>query len=232
MITPRKSADRRRRTEGARETWITFDRENRSDPMSGGFRCLESLSEEALAPGADFSDQTSNDIEILTYVCDGSLVQQDPSGATQVLDPGECSRTSFRSGASYRTTNVSRTDAARAFRCLFTPDRASLRTHAEKKYFPIAERRGLLRLILSSNGRNGSLRFRRDGRVFSSVLDPGHHLVHELATGRGAWLQVVSGRIQLSDQVLNAGDGACFEEEAAVSLTAQQLSEILLFDLP
>jgi len=41
-----------------------------------------------------------------------------------------------------------------------------------------------------------------------------------------------SRRIQLIDQVVNAGDGACFEEEAAVSLTAQQLSEILLFDLP
>jgi len=197
--------------------------------MSGGFRCLESLSEEALALVADFSDQTSNDIEILTYVCDGSLVQQDPSGAPR-FSTGRMQPHEFPIGASYRTTNVSPDRRRPRVPLPLTPDRASLRTHAEKKYFPIAERRGLLRLILSSNGRNGSLRSAAtDG--FSSVLDPGHHLVHELATEEG----VASGgqrRIQLSDQVLNAGDEPASKRRPRCRSPRSSCLKILLFDLP
>jgi redox-sensitive bicupin YhaK (pirin superfamily) len=95
----------------------------------------------------------------------------------------------------------------------------------------LAERRGVLRLILSPDGRNQSLRLRQNARVYSSILESGHHVIHELGAGRGAWLHVVSGRIQLIDHVLGTGDGASLVDEAAVSLTAKEASEILLFDL-
>jgi len=41
----------------------------------------------------------------------------------------------------------------------------------------------------------------------------------------------VKGRIQLVDHLLRAGDGASLVDEPAVSWTAQETCEILLFDL-
>jgi redox-sensitive bicupin YhaK (pirin superfamily) len=231
MITLRKSAERLYATHGGQETWRTFDSENLSDPLRGGFRTLESLSEEGLAPGAGFSFQPPNDVEILTYVWKGALIQEDSSGGSQVVEIGECSRASARSGSMQRTINGSLTDDAHVFQCCFTPDRSSLKTHPDKKRFPMAERRGVLRLILSPDGRNASIRLRQDANLYSSLLDPGHHVIHELRSGRAAWLQVLSGRIQLIDQVLCAGDAASYVQEPAVSLTALEPSEILLFDL-
>jgi redox-sensitive bicupin YhaK (pirin superfamily) len=127
--------------------------------------------------------------------------------------------------------NGSATDPARTLQCCFTPDRNSVKTRPEKRHFPIAERRGILRLVFSPDGRNGSLRLRQNARGYSSVLDPGHHVVHELMEGRAAWLQVLSGRIQLIDQILVAGDAASFVDESAVSMTARESSEILLVEL-
>jgi redox-sensitive bicupin YhaK (pirin superfamily) len=67
--------------------------------------------------------------------------------------------------------------------------------------------------------------------MYSAVLLPGCHLVHEFEGARTGWLHVVDGRILLQDQSLRTGDGAALIGEVAASFTAQEPSEILLFDL-
>jgi len=44
-------------------------------------------------------------------------------------------------------------------------------------------------------------------------------------------LQVVTGRIQVLDLALIAGDGVAYMDELSVSITALEPSEVLLFDL-
>ena len=65
----------------------------------------------------------------------------------------------------------------------------------------------------------------------SSVLDPGHHIVHELIPGRSAWLHVICGEATLDDLILARGDGVGVAVERSVSLTAQESTEVLLVDL-
>jgi redox-sensitive bicupin YhaK (pirin superfamily) len=67
--------------------------------------------------------------------------------------------------------------------------------------------------------------------VYSSILLLGSHLIHEIEDGRTAWLHVVKGRILLQDQSLRTGDGVALVDEPTASFTAQEPSEILLFDL-
>jgi redox-sensitive bicupin YhaK (pirin superfamily) len=232
MITIRTSEARRHVRNTGQDTWKSFDPENPADPMQSGFRTLEAFNEEGLAPGASFLLKPGRDLEILTYVSSGSLIQEDSSGLTSVLETGECGRSSAPQGTSHRTINGSLTDQAHAFQCCITPDRTESKLRAEKRRFSLAERKGILRLIGSSDGRNASLQVRQDVRMFSSILDPGQHLIHELTSKRSAWLHVVKGRILLVDQHLRAGDGASLVDEPAVSLTAEEPSEILLFDLP
>ncbi len=231
MITVRRAKDRIRTITGGQETWRSFNAENPFDPAHDGFRSLECLREEWLAPGVEFEFRAPRNLEILTYVWSGSLILEDPAGRKITLETGECHRATAKNGSLHRGWNGSRIDTARIFRGFVTPDRSILPTPGEKQRFSLAERRGVLRLLFSRDGRDTSLRLRQNAGVYSSILDPGRHLVHELPAGRGAWLHLVKGRIQLVDQVLEAGDGASFVEEPAVSLTAREPSEILLFDL-
>ncbi len=148
-----------------------------------------------------------------------------------MIEVGECRRASAASGTTNRAFNRSPKGNTHAFQCCIIPDRDNIQFRAEQRRFPMAERRGILRLLASPDGKGDSLRIHQDIRVYSSILDPGHHLVHELAPSRAAWLHVVNGGIRLVDQQLRAGDGASLVDETAVSLTAQEPSEILLFDL-
>lgn len=225
MISLRKSKERLHTVNGGQETWQSFS----ADPP--GFRSLESFREESLAPGASFQFQAGHDLEILTYVWIGSLIVEEPGGRSVMLETGEFHRSAARQGSLHRGYNGSLVEGARIFQFLVTPDRKVGHTPAEKRRFPMAERRGVLRLLVSRNGRDASLRLRQDVSIYSSILDSGHHLIHELAPERGAWLHVVNGRIQLVDHVLEAGDEAFLVGEAAVSMTARGPSEILLLDL-
>jgi len=231
MITLRRAKERIRTITRGQETWRSFNSENPFDPGHDGFRSLECLREEWLAPGVEFEYRAPRNLEILTYVWNGALILEDPGGRKIALETGECHRATAKNGSLYRGWNGSRIDTARIFRGFVTPDRNILQTPGEKQRFPLAERRGVLRLLFSRDGRESSLRLRQDAGVYSSILDSGRHLVHELSSGRGAWLHMVKGKIQLVDQILEAGDGASFVEEPAVSLTAREPSEILLFDL-
>ena len=71
----------------------------------------------------------------------------------------------------------------------------------------------------------------QDALMFSAVLEPGQHVVHELSGGRIAWLHLVEGEATLGDTILTTGDGVGVTAERAVSLTAQSETEILLVDL-
>jgi redox-sensitive bicupin YhaK (pirin superfamily) len=170
-------------------------------------------------------------MESITYVRQGSLVYQDRSGNLCRLEAGEFQHTSVRGGLGDRTLNGSFTDCSQVFHARITPDRSRVAPRAEKRRFSVAERLGTLRLVGSRDGRSQSLHIHQDVSMYSSVLLLGTHLVHELDSGRCAWLHVVKGHIVLGDHRLRTGDGAAFFEEAAVSFTAQGPSEILLFDL-
>lgn len=221
MITLRKAADRRHAVHGGQESW--------SEPEA--FRSLESFREEGLRPGAEFRIQAPRDLEVVTYVSNGAVVLQEARKRTAPLETGECRRSTVRKGELHRAVNGSLTDPAQLFQCFLLPDDRQPQAPPERKRFSMAERRGVLKLLASRDGRDSSLRLRQDADVYSSILQSGHHLIHELAGGRGAWLHVVRGRIRLVEHLLGSGDGAWLVKEVAVSLTAMEPSEILLVDL-
>jgi len=111
------------------------------------------------------------------------------------------------------------------------PSESELDCTHEQKFFSVAERRGVLCIVASPDGRKGSLRVHQDALIYSSILDVRQHLVHELPQGRIAWLHVVRGEATLGDLVLTTGDGVGVTGEPAVSFTAQEDTETLLLDL-
>lgn len=231
MITLLKSEDRRHVKSGVHDTWMSFDPGNGVIPLRGGFHALTSLNEENPAPEMGLFPLFQDDAEVITYVREGSLVHQDGAGRLGHLGSGEFQRTRARHGIQHRALNDSLIYTAHVFQSGLSPGGEDPGAVQEQRRFSIADREGILRLVVSPDGRDTSLRINQDVRIYSSVLLGGHHLIHELGSGRGAWLQIVKGRILLRGHDLRAGDGAALDGEDSVSFTAREPAEILLFDL-
>lgn len=231
MITVRTGKERHHDLRRRREVWLTFHPGDRGGPLADGFGLLESFDEDRIPPGAAVPPGPPRHGDVITYVDEGALAYEDSSGRSGVIRAGEFQRLTTVRGARHAETNASRTDWARVFRIRLRPSEPGREPGCEQKRFSAAERRGLLCLVASPDARRGSLRIHEDALMYSALLSPGQHLVHELPVGRGAWLHVVQGEVTLGDIVLSAGDGAGVTGERAVALTAQEEASILLLDV-
>jgi len=232
MISLRRGDSRHHIQRGKRDVWLTFYLMDRKDPLADGFGSLEILNEDRLAPGASCPLEPCHEAEIVTYVLEGSLAHEDSAGHSGVIHAGEFQRRTGARGIQRSEANASRSDWAHVFHLWLRPSQAEREPSQEQQRFSTAERRGVLRVVASPDGRKGSLRVHQDARIYSAVLDPGQHLVHELADRRSAWVHVVRGEATIGDLMLATGDGVGVTAERSVSLTAWENTEILLIDLP
>ena len=56
-------------------------------------------------------------------------------------------------------------------------------------------------------------------------------MVHELAAGRHAWLQILRGTVSLNGHDLSESDGVAMSDETTLTILATNDAEIMLFDL-
>ena len=232
MIKVRPSDERGLARHGWLESRHTFSFAEYFDPAHMGFRALRVINEDRVQPGEGFGSHPHRDMEILTYVIEGGLAHRDSTGSAMVLRPGEVQRMSAGTGIVHSEFNASREEPVHFLQIWIVPDRQGLDPGYEQRAFPLAERKGRLRLLAAPDGRDGALLLHQDASVFGAVLEPGARLAHELAPGRHAWLQVVKGKLALNGHPLAAGDGASASGEERLVLESGDDAEILLFDLP
>jgi redox-sensitive bicupin YhaK (pirin superfamily) len=230
MITLRRNKERHHVRRRLRDVWHTFYPQKRGLPLAGGFGAIEGFDEDRLLAGGGIRYAAPDDLETVIYVREGALAQEDSRGGSGVIRAGEFQRTTGR-GVRRGETNASRTDSAQVFRISLHPSQVGLAPSEEVKRFSAGQRRGEPCAVASPDGRQGSLSVHEDVVIYSSIIDAGQHVVHELSPGRSAWFHLIRGEVVLGDVVLTAGDGAGVSGDRAVSLTAREESEFLLLDL-
>ena len=231
MIT-RHPASGRGRT---RIDWLdsrhTFSFGDYYDPKQMGFRSLRVINDDRVAPAAGFGTHGHRDMEIVTYVLQGELEHRDSLGTGDILRRGDVQRMTAGTGIRHSEFNPSKSDPAHFLQIWLLPERPGLPPSYEQRNFPDEEKRGKFRLIAAPAGRGGVLDIHQDVELFASILAAGDRVAHDLRTGRGAWLQVARGRVELNGQALGEGDGAEVSDEKRLEIAAQDDAEVLLFDL-
>jgi quercetin 2,3-dioxygenase len=232
MITVRPAAERGQGQYGWLDTRHTFSFNNYHDPRHMSFRVLRVMNEDWIAPGQGFGTHGHRDMEIVTYVLEGALAHKDSLGNGSVLRPGEFQRMTAGTGIEHSEFNPSDSEPVHLYQIWLFPERRGLAPSYDQRAFADEERQGMLRVVASPDGRDGSLTIDQDAEVFLTTLGTGNEITHELSPGRHAWIQVLRGTVKLQDVSLAAGDGAAVSDESRVTLIAPESSEVMVFDLP
>ena len=215
-----------------RLSWLdsrhTFSFDRYHDPRHMGFRVLRVINEDRVDPGQGFGTHPHRDMEILTFVLEGVLEHKDSLGSGSVIRPGDVQRMTAGTGITHSEFNPSGTEPVHFLQVWILPDQPGLAPSYEQRSFPAAG----LRLVGSRDGREGSVRIHQDVLVHLARLSPGEDVVHALAPGRHAWIQMARGAAQVNGARLAAGDGAALSEERSVTLRGVDGAEALVFDLP
>jgi redox-sensitive bicupin YhaK (pirin superfamily) len=231
MIVLRRNSERLHVKRGKHVSWLTFYPQKPPGSSTDDFGVLASLDEIRVPPGEGPASFPTEDAEIFTYVYSGALAQEDSTGSSGVVHVGEFQRINICRGIRLKETNASRTEWAHVFRVVLRPsERGLVRAH-EQQRFATAQRHNVLCVVASPDGRKNSLHISQDAFIYSAVLDPGRHLIHELLPGRSAWLHLIYGEATMQDMIMTQGDGGGVTIEPSVSLTAQDNVELLLIDV-
>jgi len=231
QLTIRRAAERGHARHGWLDSQHTFSFADYHDPAHMGFRSLRVINQDRVQPGRGFGTHPHRDMEIFSYVLEGALQHQDSLGNGRVLRPGEIQLMSAGTGVTHSERNPSDREALHFLQIWIQPARRGL-TPGYTEWKPdaaAAKRKDVV--VISPDGRDGSAVIHQDAIVRRLRLDAGDAITHVVAPGRGTWLQLIRGRLQIGEHELQAGDGASTETAGTLSLRAIDPVEALLFDL-
>jgi redox-sensitive bicupin YhaK (pirin superfamily) len=227
----RRANERGHADHGWLNSYHTFSFADYYDPAHTGFRSLRVINDDRVAPGQGFGTHPHRDMEIFSYVLEGTLEHKDSMGNGRQLKPGKIQLMSAGRGVTHSEFNPSRTEPLHFLQIWIEPRERGL-TPSYTEWHPQPEHADAAKvLVISPDGRDGSATIHQDADIYLLRLQPGQTVTHELKAGRGAWLHVAEGALTLNGVELTTGDGASTEEPGALTLTATAPTEAFLFDL-
>jgi quercetin 2,3-dioxygenase len=201
------------------------------DPEYMQFGTMRVFNDDRLIPGAIWPLHPHRDIEGLTYVVEGSFGHQDDvGGAPGPLPAGSVQRMTLGSGAWHSEQNASESEPMRFIQIWIMPKERGLTPGVEQKVFTAQDRTDRLLKVISGEGGDAVL-VHQDAHVFVSRVNPGVTVEHPLQDGRGAYLYLIDGEVEVNGERMTTGDAAQITEESQVRVTANAASELILVDV-
>ena len=229
MITIRHGNQRGQADFGWLNSKHSFSFGNYYDENYMGFSALRVINDDKVTPGAGFQTHGHSDMEILSYVLEGSIAHKDSQGNVATLPAGEFQLMSAGSGIRHSEFNPSATEPLHFLQIWIEPNVYGETPGYQQKNF--GQEEGLT-LVVSPDGEQGSLVIKQDVKIYQLTLKKESSQVFSANKSRNYYLHLIAGEVVLGEAVLTAGDGAKIEKEELLHWKANSSSRALLFDLP
>jgi len=232
MITLRPAAQRGHAEHGWLDSWHSFSFADYHDPAHVQWGPLRVINEDRVSAGAGFGRHGHRDMEIISYVLDGALAHQDSMGNAATIVPGEVQRMSAGSGVVHSEFNHNSAGQTHFLQIWIIPSQLGVQPSYQQKTFPAQEKRGTLRLVVSPDGRDGSVSMHQDALLLAGLFDGAEQAEYPIAPRRLAYVHLVRGSATVNGQRLTAGDALLYRDEPKIDIAAGEQAEVLVFDLP
>jgi redox-sensitive bicupin YhaK (pirin superfamily) len=104
------------------DSWHSFSFSEHYDPDNTHFGLLRVLNDDVVAPGRGFGTHPHRDMEIVTWVLDGTLEHRDSEGNTGVITRGVAQRMSAGTGIRHSEANASKSEPVHLLQMWVPPD--------------------------------------------------------------------------------------------------------------
>jgi len=231
MLTLRRSDQRGYADHGWLQSFHTFSFADYYDLAHMGFGPLRVINDDYVAAGRGFGMHGHRDMEIVTYVLEGALSHKDSLGNGATILPGDVQRMSAGRGIMHSEVNEAKAGQTHLLQIWIEPVEKGLRPSYEQKNFTAEDKRGVLRLVASPDGREGSVTIHADASLRVGLFDGNEKAELALDPARKAYVHMARGSAVVNGQALNAGDALKLEGESALQIAQGQQAEVLVFDL-
>ncbi len=231
MLTLRKSQDRGYADHGWLKSYHSFSFAGYYDAQQMGWGNLRVINEDRIAPGTGFGTHGHKDMEIISYVLSGSIGHKDSIGNGASIPPGDVQRMSAGRGIQHSEFNHAPNDETHFFQIWIEPNALGIAPGYEQKTFATPEKRGVLRLVASDNGAQGSVTIHADAKMYAGLFNGAETAQIALNPARKAYVHLVRGSLTVNGHLLQGGDAAKIDNESALTVEGGTDAEVIVFDL-
>jgi redox-sensitive bicupin YhaK (pirin superfamily) len=231
MTELRPAKERGHANHGWLDSYHSFSFADYYDPRYMGYSALRVINEDRVQPGSGFGTHAHRDMEIISYVLEGSLGHKDSMGTGSTIVPGDVQRMSAGRGVRHSEFNNEKSGVTHFLQIWIEPDVTGIEPSYEQKHFGAEEKRGRLRLIASPDGAAGSVSIHQDARLYAGLFDGAERAEYALSPGRKGYVHVARGQVSVNGQALGAGD-ALKADPGTIVVERGSGADVLVFDLP
>ncbi len=231
MIEVRKAQDRGVANLGWLDSRHTFSFGNYHDPEQTGFSDLLVINDDRVQAGMGFGAHPHQDMEIFSYVLEGALEHKDSMGTGSVIHQGDLQMMSAGTGIRHSEFNHSKSELVHFLQIWLMPNQKRVQPRYQQVHFSAAEKRGRLRLIISPDGKQGSLSVYQDVWAYAGLFDGSESAALALGPDRYGYVHIARGSAEVNGIRLDEGDGARVRGEQTLTFTAGQNAEVLVINL-
>lgn len=231
----RRAADRAVTKTAWLDSRHSFSFGDHYDPDNTHHGVLLVNNDDVVEPGSGFDTHPHRDMEIVTWVLDGSLAHRDSAGNSGVVYPGLAQRMSAGTGILHSEKNDSTTNPVHFVQMWVQPDESGIAPAYQQH--PIGDDLLNGRLVTIASGMPGHdpaiTIHNRSAALHGARLRPGDRL--ELPAAPYLHLFIARGRADLqdlnNDAALAEGDAVRFTASNGSRITAREPSEILVWEM-
>ena len=232
-VRKRSAHERGRGEHGWLHARFTFSFGEYFDPDQMGFRSLRVMNNDTIEPLGGFPSHPHKDAEIFTYVISGQLQHRDSMGNGSIITAGNLQYMSAGSGVTHSEFNPSKDRATELYQIWLKPNQVGGQPLYAEKHLGEAAKEDSLTLLFAGQERPGVTLIRQDAEIYFGKLMQGSKLqVNANDSLPHAWLQVISGTVELLDETLEKADGLAISNHPDVfEIKASENAQFLFFRL-
>lgn len=205
------------------------------NPENVQFGALRVLNDDTIAPGAGFGTHPHDNMEIITIPLEGGLKHKDSIGNEGVIKFGEVQVMSAGSGILHSEMNTSHTEIAKTLQLWVFSEKENVEPRYDQKSFNLENNINKLITVVSPHDKteNDSLWVYQQTYFSLGIFEAGQEFEYELHSGNhGVYLFLIEGEIETEGKTIGKRDAAGITETGNFKIKTNQLSKILLVEVP
>jgi redox-sensitive bicupin YhaK (pirin superfamily) len=232
MIQVIPSAARHSTDIGWLQSSFSFSFADYSDPDNNNFGAVRVFNDDVVQPDSGFGLHPHRDMEIISYIIEGTLEHKDSLGNNGKIEAGEVQRITAGTGILHSEYNPSKTVPVRLLQIWIIPNQRGLTPSYEQKQFTKEQQLNQLLPVVSGNAHANVININQDATIYLSMLEPNQQISYKQSPGRKILLFVIKGEITFNEiETLNEGDSARVTEVSDLNISTEDGAQFILFDL-
>lgn len=197
------------------------------NPQNVNFGVLRVLNDDLIAPHSGFDTHPHENMEIISYIVDGTITHKDSMGNAEELSRGEVQYMSAGDGVLHSEHNMGDEMLRLLQIWIYPPQKGLARLYGSHRYTKEQRDNKLLCIV----GKGSPVQIHQDVRIFVCELDESRHIEHSVESGKQIYFVLIEGSASVNGEMLEHGDACEITDESLLSIKAKEKSHFLFIEM-